>query len=196
MIQRLLLALALIGGTAAASSPSAHTAWTAAAFSRVPVSVADRAPERADLKAQHTARFVAAIARVSQSAPLPARQWTSLLLALGASESNFDTDVVEGRCPAHRCDVVIRKGERVFLAKGAFQNHHVGPVRDLWPIADGNPEAQVEMADRMLRRSLVRCAPFAPFPAHVFRAYRGGSCSWALKDEAIRAATFSRLVSK
>jgi hypothetical protein len=47
-------------------------------------------------------------------------------------------------------------------ARSRIQN--VGPVADLWPRADGDIVVQVAMADRMLRRSTTRCAPFAPFP--------------------------------
>jgi hypothetical protein len=195
---RYFLALALLLVTAfaqASNAPPQHLAWVSAAFSRLAVSVPDRAPERATLKLEQTRRFVAAIAEASSSAPLPPRQYASLLLAIGGSESNFDTDVVDGRCPKHRCDPKKVKGEVVFQAKGAFQNHAVRFNRDLWQSANGNPEAQVEMADRALRRSLARCAPFAPFPAHVFRAYAGGSCSFELKDEQRRVALYLRMMA-
>ncbi len=188
------LVLLLVTALAQGATPP-HQDWVAAAFSRLAVSVPDRAPERALLKTEHTRRFVAAIAEASASAPLPPRQYSSLLLAIGGSESNFDTDVVDGRCPKHRCDPKVVKGERVFQARGAFQNHLVRFNRDLWPVANGSPEAQVEMADRALRRSLGRCKPFAPFPAHVFRAYAGGSCSFELKDEKLRVALYLRMMS-
>lgn len=197
-MKKYLVALGILLVTALASANSQHESWVAAAFSRVPVSVADRQPERADLKAAHSTRFVAAIAKASERAPLPPRTWAALLLTLGGSEANFDTDVVEGRCKPFFCDMTTVKGQRIFRAKGAFQNHDIGPVHDIWARADGEPELQVEMADRVLRRSLARCAPFAPFPAHVFRAYKGGgdgSCSWALKDEQRRVALFQRLMS-
>lgn len=192
---RALVALPLLVATAAFGAPSEHQRWTAAAFARVPVSFPDRAPERADLKAQHSARFIAAIARASESAPLPPRVWSSLLLTIGGAESNFDTDVVEGRCPKHRCDPAKVKGEIIHRARGAFQNHRLAFSAELWDVAHGNPEAQVEMADRALRRSLARCKPFAPYPAHVFRAYAGnGSCSFALKDEPRRVALYLRVL--
>jgi len=196
LLCRYLWTIGLLLMTALASAdPPPHRDWVAAAFSRLAVSVPDRAPERAQLKAEHSRRFVAAIAKVSASAPLPPRQYASLLLALGGSESNFDTDVVDGRCPKHRCDPKKVKGEIIHQAKGAFQNHAVRFNTDLWPIANGNPEAQVEMADRALRRSLSRCAPFAPFPAHVFRAYAGGSCSFELKDEQRRVGLYLRMMN-
>jgi hypothetical protein len=51
------------------------------------------------------------------------------------------------------------------------------------------------MADRTLRRSLQRCQPFAPFPAHVFRAYSGGSCSWPVAREVERVALYLRVIA-
>jgi hypothetical protein len=110
-----------------------------------------------------------------------------LLGTTGGIESNFDTDIVAGRCKPHQCD----HGK----AKGAFQNQNVKPVADLWHGADGDIPAQVAMVDRMMRRSTTRCAAFAPFPAHVFRAYRGGSCSWPVHREAERVAMYLRLIS-
>jgi hypothetical protein len=153
----------------------------------VPRSKLDRTPERAELHSANLDMFAAEIARVSEKAPLPPRTWSSLLGAIGGVESNFDTDIVAGRCPPYACD----HGR----AKGAFQNQNVGPVADLWPRADGDIVVQVAMADRMLRRSVSRCAPFAPFPAHVFRAYRGGSCSWPVHREAERVAYYVRLMA-
>jgi hypothetical protein len=181
------VALALLTGSAWGSAPSVHVSWTRAALSRVPVSKHDRTPERAEQHAQNLDAFAQEIARVSATAPLSPRQWASLLGAVGSVESNFDTDIVAGRCKPHQCD----HGR----AKGAFQNQNVGPVSDLWPTADGDIVAQVAMADRMLRRSVSRCAPFAPFPAHVFRAYRGGSCSWPVHRESERVAAYVRLMS-
>lgn len=187
-MRKTLLALPLLVAAAAyGATPPQHAAWTRAALSRVPASKLDKTPERAELRGQNLDVFAQEIARVSEHAPLPARQWESLLGALGGIESNFDTDIVAGRCPAWACD----HGR----AKGAFQNQNVGPVADLWATADGNIVAQVAMADRMLRRSTTRCAPFAPFPAHIFRAYRGGSCSWPVHRETERVGAYLRLMA-
>jgi hypothetical protein len=132
---------------------------------------------------------------VSERAPLPARQWAALLATQGGIESNFDTAVVNGQCLAHQCDPHLVKGQRVFRAVGAFQQQNVSYVADIWPTAAGNIPAQVEMADRSLRRSMGRCKPFAPFPAHVFRAYSGGSCSFPVARESERVATYVRLMA-
>lgn len=183
----LALACSLVALTANGDAPPQRTAWTRAALDRVPRSKLDKTPERAELHAQNLDVFAAEIARVSERAPLPPRTWSSLLGALGGIESNFDTDIVAGRCPKWACD----HGR----AKGAFQNQNVGPVADLWPRADGDIVVQVAMADRMLRRSTTRCAPFAPFPAHIFRAYRGGSCSWPVHREQERVAAYLRLMA-
>ena len=41
-------------------------------------------------------------------------------------------------------------------------------------------------------RSMTRCKPFAPFPAHVYRAYAGGSCSFPVAREDERVAAYLR----
>ena len=188
-MRKTLLALPLLVASAALANEAAppHAAWTRAALQRVPVTKADKTPERADQHAANLNVFAVEIARVSAKAPLPPRQWASLLGAIGSVESNFDTEIVAGRCLPHQCD----RGR----AKGAFQNQNVAPVADLWPTADGNIPAQVEMADRMLRRTWSRCAPFVAFPASAFRGYRGGSCSFPVHREAERVAAYVRLMA-
>ncbi len=188
--RHLLFALALLLVTAIASADSAnHQTWVRAALSRVPISKLDRKPERAEVHDRNLDDFATEIAKVSAKAPLPPRQWSALLTAIGSLESNYDSEIVAGRCPKWACD----RGK----AKGAFQNWNVAIVHDLWPTADGNIPAQVAMADRVLRRSLTRCQPFAPFPAHVFRAYRGGgdrSCSFPAPRESERVAMYAKLM--
>lgn len=192
MVGRLLSALALLTATAAAAStapPPQQIAWTRTALARLPATKADHAPERADLRSQQLDEFATAIAEVAAKQPRP-REYAALLVTIGGIESNFDTQIVLGICAKWACD----HGR----AKGAFQSHSVSFTSDLWKVADGSPRVQVEMADRTLRRSLTRCAPFAPYPAHVFRAYRGGgdhSCSWAAPREAERVATYFRVLA-
>lgn len=187
MIRRLLVALALLVTTAAFADSGKHQAWVRAALDRAPVAKADKAPERTELRAQNLDAFAHEIARVSKKAPRSPREYAALLLTIGQHESNWSTDIVAGRCAAWECD----KGR----AKGAFQGHRLRFSSELWDVANANIPAQVEMADRALRRSMTRCAPFAPYPQHVFRAYRGGSCSWELKDENARAATYARVLA-
>jgi hypothetical protein len=185
---RALAALPLLVAAAAVAAPPQHLTWTRAALARVPVSKHDRTEERAALHAANLDAFAAEIARVSEKAPLPPRQWASLLGAVGSIETNFDTEIVAGRCPPWACD----RGR----AKGAFQNQNVGPVADLWPTADGNIKAQVDMADRMLRRTWRGCeAQGVPFPAGAFRAYAGRSCSWPVHREQERVAAYVRLLA-
>jgi hypothetical protein len=191
MIRKLLTGLALLTLTAAvpaAPPPSPQETWTRSALERLPVARADKTPERLELRAEQSDAFAREIAKVSASAPLPPRQWAALILAIGHHESAFDTDIVANRCKPWACD----RGR----ARGAFQNHRVSFVAELWDVAPGNVEAQVAMVDRALRRSLARCKPFAPFPAHVFRAYAGRSCSFELKGEQARVATYLRVVSR
>lgn len=160
----------------------------------MPVSKFDKTPERLELRAQQLDVFAAEIARVSMKAPLPPQQWSALLVTQGSIETNFDSAVVNGQCLRFQCDPHLAKGVVVFKAVGAFQQQLVSYVADTWPTAAGNIPAQVDMADRTLRRSMTRCKPFAPFPAHVFRAYSGGSCSWPVAREAERVGTYLRLI--
>lgn len=174
--------------------PSKHLAWTRAALARVPVSKFDKTPERLAVRAEQLDAFAVEIARVSVKAPLAPQQWASLLVTQGSIETNFDSAVVNGQCLRFQCDPHLVKGVVVFKAVGAFQQQLVSYVADTWPTAAGNIPAQVDMADRTLRRSMTRCKPFASFPAHVFRAYSGGSCSFPVAREAERVATYQRLV--
>lgn len=178
----------LIAAAAFGSPPPAHVAWTRAALDRVPVAKTDRTPERAELHAQNLDVFAVEIARVSANAPLPARQWAALLGAIGSNESNFDTEIVAGRCAKWACD----HGR----AKGAFQNHKLSFTADLWPVADGNITAQVDMADRTLRRTWGTCTRLGvPFPASAFRGYAGVSCSWPMRGEQQRVNAYLRLMA-
>jgi hypothetical protein len=193
MLARYATALGLLLATAAASAtdapPQQHVAFARAALASLPVPKADRTGERAELRQQQLDAFALELARVSATAPRSPRVWTALLATVGGHESNFDTQLVLGLCKPWQCD----HGR----AKGAFQNQRVSFTADLWPHADGDIAKQVAMADRSMRRSLTRCERFAPYPAHVFRAYRGGgegSCTIALRDEAARVATYERLV--
>jgi hypothetical protein len=195
-MKRLFLTLMLLTTVAWASAPSGHELWVRAALSRVPVGARDKAsPERLERHAQNLDVFAVEIAKRSANAPLPPQQWSALLATQGGIESNLDTEIVAGRCLPKDCDVTKVKGATVFRAVGGFQQHNVSYVSELWPTAAGNIPVQVEMADRTLRRSLSRCKPFAPFPAHVFRAYRGGSCSWPVLREAERVALYTRLMA-
>lgn len=194
MIGRLLTGLVLLTATAtaAAAPPIGQIARVRLALERTPISKRDATAERREQRAANIETFAAEIARVSELAPLESRVWSSLLVAQGTIETAFDTEVVAGRCLGFQCDPSLVKGQRVFRAVGAFQQHEVSYVRDLWATAGGNIAAQVEMADRTLRRSLTRCKAFAAFPAHVFRAYGGGSCSWPVARETERVAAYQR----
>jgi hypothetical protein len=111
-------------------------------------------------------------------------------------ESSFDTDIIAGRCAAHQCDPKRVNGVMLFQSVGAFQQKLFPHVADVWPAAAGGSiPAQVEMADRQLRRSMTRCKPFAPFPQHVYRAYGGGSCSFAVHREDVKVSAYVRMLA-
>jgi hypothetical protein len=192
----LVLPLLLAAPALASDAPPQRVAWARAALERLPVATADRTPERRDLRAQQLDVFAVELARVSVKAPLPPQQWTALLGSVAFGESALDTDIVAGRCRPFQCDPITKGGVRTFQSVGAFQQKRFAHVEDLWPAAAaGDIAAQVEMADRQLRRSMTRCKPFAPFPQHVYRAYGGGSCSWAVHREDVKVGAYLRLVS-
>lgn len=196
MVKKALIGLGLLVSTAAVAA-TPHQDWVRARLESLPASRFDRAePSKLALRSQQLDAFASEIAKVSARAPLPPRQWSALIITQGGIESNFDTSVVLGNCPRFFCDMVLVKGVEVYRARGAFQNHDVAPVHDLWVVADGDPKTQVQMADRMLRRSMTGCAAFAPFPQHVFRAYRGGFCGVPAPREAERVALYQRLVGR
>lgn len=197
MIRRAMFALPLLVTAAglAQEPPPAQLAFVRAALARVPVGKHDqRSPERLEQRARNLDVFAQEIARVSESAPLPARQWSALLITQASIESNLDTEVTAGRCLPTQCDAHRVKGELAWRAVGVFQQWNVPHVADLWPVAAGNIPAQVEMADRTLRRSLARCKPFAPFPEHVWRAYKGSSCSFPVQRETERTRLYVKLM--
>lgn len=197
-MRKTLLALPLLYAAAAYGEPpppTAHVARARVALERLPVSKFDRTPERLELRAEQLDVFARELARVSQKAPLPPHQWASLLGSIGAGESNFDTAIVAGKCAPHQCDPKRTKGGVIFQSVGAFQQKRFAHVEDLWPLAAaGDIAAQVAMADRQLRRSMTRCKPFAPFPQHVYRAYAGSSCSWAVHREDVKVNAYVRML--
>lgn len=187
-MKRFLIALILLTTTAWASTPSSHEAWTRVALSRVPVSRHDKTPERAEQHRVNLDVFAAEIARVSEKAPLPPRQWASLLGAIGGAESHFDTAVTAGNCLPLACD----KGR----ARSAFQCHRLQFVADLWDRANGDIAVQVEMADKVLRRTWGTClVQGVPMPQAAFRGYAGVSCSWPMRGEDLRVAYYVKLMS-
>jgi hypothetical protein len=197
MIARYFVALLILLVTALAQATPPHrVGWTRAALERLPVANADRTPERRELRAQQLDIFAVEITRVSAKAPLPPRQWSSLLGSVAFGESALDTDIVAGRCKAFQCDPKRVDGVIRFQSVGAFQQKLFAHVADMWPAAaKGSIPAQVEMADRQLRRSLTRCKPFAPHPQHIYRAYGGGSCSFPVHREDVKVGAYHRMMA-
>ncbi len=154
-------------------------AWVLAALQRTPVPSTERVASRLERRPHDLVAISEEIAALARS-----REEAALLVAIGERESHYDSEVIGNRCKPLACD----RG----LARGAFQTHRLSYLADLWDLSPDDPKTQVQMAYAVLRRSLGRCKPFAPYPAHVFRAYRGGSCSWELRDEPARVAAYYR----
>jgi hypothetical protein len=167
----LILILCLFSSPLEANEPTTQS-WARTALTRCPTPHAD--PNDLDLIASELARQV------------PSRKKAALLIAIGCQESHYDKRIVAGQCKPWECD----KGK----ARGAWQGQRNRDVAELWDVANGNIPAQVEMASKTLSHSLIHCEPFGPFPGHVFRAYRGGSCSWELKDENLRSWWYTKAI--
>ncbi len=188
MSQRYLAALIVLVVTAVASASTSHVVWTRAALGRLPVSRHDKTPERVELHDRNLDVFAAEIARVSEKAPLPSRQWASILTAIGAAESHYDTEVTAGRCLPLMCD----KGR----ARSAFQVHRLRFVEDLWDTAPGNIAVQVALADKVLRRTWGTCLKQGvAMPMAAFRGFAGVSCSWPMRGEDLRVSYYNRAMA-
>lgn len=187
-MKRFLIALLLLTTTAWASAPTNHEVWVRAALDRVPVAKGDKTPARAELHSTNLDWFATEIARVSEHAPLPPKQWASLLGAIGSAESHFDTEVTAGRCNPLACD----KGR----ARSAFQVHRLRFVEDLWDKSPGNIAVQVDLVDKVLRRTYGTCLPQGvPMPQAAFRGFAGVSCSWPMRGEALRVSYYNKLLA-
>lgn len=175
MLVALALALCLISWTADGAEP-VSAEWVARALQRCPVPMAERSGPRATARAAYLDAFAVEIARVA-----PTRERAAMLVAIGERESNWDSEVIAGRCKPWACD----RGR----ARGAFQVHRMRLTADDWDAAPGNVVAQVRMADRLL--ALSHC-PSVGAPAGTFRAYAGRMCGFPLRDEAARVAAYYR----
>lgn len=201
MIGRLLTALALITATAAASAPtvSKHEQWTRAALDRLPVAVADRAPERADAKRKQLDALAAAMAHESLTAPVAPRHWVAVLGAIGYRESALSLDIQNGSCRRFECDPRKLTGGGVkFQARSSFQLHENDHTRPVWDQLVGveNTAVQVAAASKMAKVGHYRCARLGvAFPESVWRGFAGGSCSFEHPGEKARTATYRLLLA-
>lgn len=171
MNRLLALAVFLFAFVASAGQPTTQE-WARAALARCPTPHAN--PVDLDLIAAELARQV------------PSRRKAALLIAIGCQETHYDKRVIAGQCKPWECD----KGK----ARGAWQGQRNRDVATLWDVANGSIPVQLQMASTTLNHSMIRCQPFGPFPGHVFRAYRGGSCSWELKDESLRSWWYDKAI--
>jgi len=84
----------------------------------------------------------------------------AFLVAWGRSESEFNDDVIAGRCRRYQCDARKRAdGTIVHLARGAWQQHRNGRTQEEWDALIG-PDAireQAKAASKMTRWSLAHC---------------------------------------
>jgi len=188
MVKKALTGLVLLVTTAALASeatPPIQVSRVRAALDRIPVSKHDKTPERAEQHAANLEAFAQEIARVSERAPLPPRQWAALLVAIGGAESHYDTEVTAGRCLPAMCD----HGK----ARSAFQVHRLRFVEELWDNAPGNIAVQVDLADKVLRKTWGTCLPQGvAMPQAAFRGFAGVSCSWPMRGEALRVGYYNR----
>ncbi len=176
--------LATVVFFSAVAMGATHQAWCRAAIARLPVFHEDKGDPNKQLQLEQIAD---AISIVSKKGPVPPRQWAALILAVGSAETNFSTRIIAGRCKKHECD-----GGR---ARGFAQNHRNAFNAEIWENANGSVENQVRLADDGLRRAFNTCRQFgAPFPHGALRAYAGSSCSKPMKGEALRVATYQRLL--
>jgi hypothetical protein len=200
MVTRLLVGLAILlaSAFALAASPQ-HEAWARAALGRLPVTVADRSPERAGAKREQLDALATAMAHESLTAPVPPRQWVAVLGAIGFRESTFSLDVHAGKCAAWQCDVRKLPGGGVqFMARSSFQLHENDHTRPVWDQLVGveNTAVQVAAASKMAKVGHYRCSRLkVPFPQSVFRGFSGASCSFEHPGEKARLATYSLLLA-
>lgn len=196
-MQRFVVALALVTGSAVASAPTPHEQWTRAALARLPVAVKDR--DRTEEKRQQLDALALAIARESLTAPVSPRQWVAVLGAIGFRESTFSLDVHAGQCLRFQCDARKLAGGGVqFMARSSFQLHENDHTRPVWAQLVGveNTVVQVAAASKMAKIGHYRCARLGvPFPASVFRGFSGASCSFEHPGEKARIGTYAVLLS-
>lgn len=203
MLRNALAGLTILTATAAISAEPAtstkHQAWTRAALARLPVAVADRAPERAGAKRAQLDALATAIAHESLTAPVAPRQWVAVLGAIGFRESALSIDIQNGICRPVDCDPKkVRGGGIVFRARSSFQLHENDHTRPVWDQLVGieNTAVQVATASKMAKVGHYRCARLGvPFPASVWRGFSGASCSFPHPGEQARTATYNLLLA-
>ncbi len=107
----------------------------------------------------------------------------AFLLAWGKAETNFSLRIHRGNCSPWECD-----GGK---ARGPWQTHKNGMSEERWlrMIGVENVEVQAEQALRDARWALYACPNDRIRGA--FRVLAGRACSWPIKGENERFATFN-----
>jgi hypothetical protein len=162
----------------------------------LPAPMRDRALGMPELRNAQMEAFAVEISKVSKGAPLPPRDWAALIVTVGNHETHFETRLVAGNCfwEKRECDATMSHGERIFRARGAFQNHRNTNNVQWWEAANGNIPAQVQMVNDGLRRGWNTCRTSGvTVAAGALRGYAGSSCTKPMRGEGERLQTFERL---
>lgn len=185
MILRYLAALCLLLVTAAASADS-HGEWCRRALGALPTYHEDRG---VDGKAEQLDQIASAVAGVSRGKPLPPREWSALIFAVGLHESGFSMRIVANNCKPHECD----RGR----ARGFGQNHSNSRNRSDWRDAPGNVELQAKLVSDALTSAYWTCKRSGVEPVRgTLSAYAGQRCGAEWRGLDARMATLGRLVAR
>lgn len=196
MRTRYAVALALIVSTAAASASTPLESFTRRCVQSLPVFTEDR--DYVD-KAEQLDAIAVAVAHQSVAPPggIAPRAWAALMLSVAYAESGLSERVQRGDFKPHEADAHMVKGVRVHQARGLWQNHRNQNNASLWERANGDVEAQAQMADQGLRASYWLCAKSGvPWAQATINANAGLRCgaTWPGLDK--RIATFNGLVRR
>lgn len=182
-MQRQLAALALITGTAWATTPRDVT-WTRAAVATLPVFAEDVGAAGKAEQLQQLAELVAD----SEAPPeWPKREWWAVELLIARHESTMALRIQNGACRAHECD----SGK----AAGLWQQHEFSWNTAVWSALPGNLPLQVSVANDSLRRAWLTCkGSKVPRVQATISAYAGQQCGAQWKGLDARLDTFTRLM--
>jgi hypothetical protein len=151
-------------------------------------------------RAQLTA-FAEAIEPVSREQRIarPA-EWAAAVLATGDAESNFSLRIQAGECRWEKkeCDAYLdrKTGERLFRARGPFQNQRYAESDVWWDKLIGveNTEIQVMVASARLERGYYTCRGATDWLSATWLGYAGRGCKQPWPGLTPRLVTWRKLV--